>query len=118
MNDITDNWWNGVDGYYIAPSFNYKKGSVMKVYFKFNKEILIDPKDLFLYEWTLELPNKSIKAFKILQYYYDNYSLTIELEVIKKSKDLDEVKHLYKDIHDFFNYYDVQIEEFITILIN
>ncbi|QOR67282.1 hypothetical protein IM538_03850 [Cytobacillus suaedae] len=118
--DFIEGWWNGVDGYYIAPTFNYKKGTIMRIYFKGDREIKpFQPETFgdFINEWRCETPDRSTRPFKVLKYFYDDLSFTVVVEVIRKRKGIDEVKHFYKDVHDGFNYHDIKIQEFTTTLI-
>ncbi len=119
--DFIEGWWNGVDEYYIAPTFNYKKGTIIRLSFKGDREIEpFKPETFgdFINEWRCETSDRSTRPFKVLKYFYDDFSFTVEVEVLRKRKDIDEVKHFYKDVHDGFNYYDIKIKEFTTTLID
>ncbi|MBE4906950.1 hypothetical protein IMZ08_02620 [Bacillus luteolus] len=119
--DHIEGYWNGVDGYYSPPKFTRKKGTIMKIFVEGDREIdPIKPETFgdFLKEWAYDTTNGCIRPYKILIYSHDRYSFTVQVEIIRKRKDIDELKHFYKGIHDYFNFYDIKIKKFETSLIS
>ncbi|WP_274366011.1 hypothetical protein [Paenibacillus thermotolerans] len=61
-----------------------------------------------LNSWTYGA-NRLIKPFKLQSYSYEGSTFKASLEVVKKSKELDELKLLCQDIIDVYNYENINI---------
>lgn len=120
--EYSEHYWNGVDGKYVRPDFKTKKGTVLRIHVKCDRDIEpIDPEtfgDFIHSDWGYDIPYGGVvKPYKVLAYEYDKLSFTIEVIVVKKKKEIDELKHFYKGVRDYCFYYDINIENFVVTLI-
>lgn len=105
--ETNDTPWQNIDDIYREPVFTISKGNVINLYVKVEGDFeLFESSTLgvraLLMHW-LYLEGKYIKPFKLLDYTRTEKSFHAELQVIKRSKEVDELKLLCQDLIDVFN---------------
>lgn len=107
--------WQNVDEIYTEPIIDIKKGSLtLKVSLKgdFNQfESNIVGIKAALRHWCYFHEGKEISPFRLLEYSRRDQSFEAILEVVKKSKEIDEMKLLCQDIMDVLNLENIRVTE-------
>lgn len=106
--------WQNIDSIYQPPKNMITKGT--KLFIKvlvtgdFSKfeENPIGIKSLVTY-WSYPSGDKDIKPYKLLSYSSDSNSFALQLLVLRKAKDTDELKLLFQDILHVLNHEQIQI---------
>jgi len=98
--------WTGILEFYKEASFTNLKG----VTFTITLSLIDDLESLditllksFGQSWTWG-EDRRIKAFKLLDFKYENKDVIFKLETIRKSKGYDEIKYLLIDLGAYINH--------------
>jgi hypothetical protein len=106
--------WQNVDEIYIEPTIVIKKGSILTLKVSlagdFNQfESNIVGIKAALRHWCYFHEGKEISPLRLLEYSRRDQSFEATLEVVKKSKEIDEMKLLCQDILDVLNLENISV---------
>jgi hypothetical protein len=68
----------------------------------------------FISHWMYEIPNNYVRPIKLITYQRINNHINILIEFTRKSRELDEIKILCKDILAILNYEEIIIKNLKT----
>ena len=107
--------FQNVDHVYTPPIFKIIKGNIVNVEFEVQgdidkyEQVPFGLKE-FLSQWFYEIPNKSIKPIKLIDFQRCNNNIKFSVEFLKKSEEIDELKVLCNDILSILNYEDIRVK--------
>lgn len=107
--------WQDILNIFKRAEFDIVKNTILEIEVKLNKEldefdkVNIEP---FVSQWTYAHQDKNIKPYKLLSCIIVESKFILNLVVIKKKPEIDELRLLCQDLLDYFNCYDVSVLEF------
>lgn len=118
--ETNDTPWQNIDDIYREPVLTISKGNVINLYVKVEGDFELFESRTFgvrviLTHWQY-LDGKYIKPFKLQDYTRTDKSFHAELKVIKKSKEVDELKLLCEDLISVFNMENLLINDWEVTL--
>lgn len=120
ISETNDTPWQNIDDIYREPVFTISKGNVINLYVEVEGDFeLFESYPIgvgaILTHWQY-MEGKFIKPFKLLDYTRKDKSFNAELIVIKKSKEVDELKLLCQDLISVFNMQNLLITDWEVTL--
>lgn len=107
---------------YQPPTFPVKKGTIVQI--TVETEGSVEEFDNFRYStgyileiWIYLANDKRIKPFKLIRYECLGNGFQAELQFVRKSREVDELKLLCKDLLDVYNLSGIQVLSWVNKLL-